>query len=76
MGKFTNLPAAEKDADVFAQKIIQYGFRPENVTTLKNVNYKQIQAQMRKYNRILNDNFDDEKKTLIVIYFVGHGVML
>ena len=75
MGKFTDLPAAENDADVFAQKIIQCGFDPKDVTTLKNVNFKQIKEQMWKYNRFLNKNQDD-KKTLIVIYFAGHGVML
>ena len=56
MGKFTDLPAAENDADVFAQKIIQCGFDPKDVTTLKNVNFKQIKEQMWKYNRFLNKN--------------------
>ena len=30
---------------------------------------------MRKYRNILSDNSDAKLKTLVVIYFAGHGVM-
>ena len=76
LGKgFGDLPEAENDADFFAKKILQLGFEPDNVTKLKNINLKQIQSQIRKYNKTLNNNSDAHKKTLIVIYFAGHGVM-
>ena len=30
---------------------------------------------MKKYRRVLSDNSDAKLKTLVVIYFAGHGVM-
>ena len=45
LGKgFGDLPEAENDADLFAKKILQLGFDPDNVTKLKNINLKQIQS--------------------------------
>ena len=35
-----------------------------------------MQAQVNKLRKALNENYKAEKKTLIVIYFAGHGVML
>ena len=35
-----------------------------------------MQAQVNKLRKALNDNYKAEKKTLAVIYFAGHGVML
>ena len=35
-----------------------------------------MQDQVKKIRKALNDNNKAEKKTLIVIYFAGHGVML
>ena len=77
LGKgFADLPEAQNDADFFADKILQCGFEPNNVTKLKNINLKQIQDQIKKFRKTLNNNLDADKKTLIVFYFAGHGVML
>ena len=73
---FSDLPAAEVDADNFARKILEYGFEPENVQMQKQVNLKQMQNLINDYRKTLNKNFyDDSMKTLLVIYYAGHGVM-
>ena len=64
------------DVNTFSSKILDFGFDKKDVIKEENVNNKQIRAHIQKYMRTLEENKNKKKKTLVVIYFAGHGVML
>ena len=51
---FGDLPAAKDDVDYFAAKILEFGFEPENVIKLENVNQKEMMKNITQLSKTLN----------------------
>ena len=70
-----DVPGVRDEVNNFAEKILEFGFKPSNVFKAENVNYTTIMQQIENIREIIKKNHKKGLKTLVVIYFAGHGCM-
>ena len=73
---FADLPAVLEDIEVFSRNIVRYDFDADHDILQKtNLSVAAVKKVFLGYQRKINDNADAGQKTLLVVYYSGHGMM-
>ena len=55
--------------------LLSLGFKGEEITEIRDADYNVFKKTVTKTNTLLIDNAEAGKKTMVVWYYAGHGVM-
>ena len=72
---FVDLPEVEDNIKLFSEEILKYGFSPTQVTVKKNVSYADMKDLSAEIKSKIVINKKAGRKTLMLIYYAGHGMM-
>ena len=62
--------------EIFSKNIQQYGFDQDmDIIQKTNFSAAEVKKILMRYQTKINSNMDSNKKTLIVVYYGGHGMM-
>ena len=74
---FADLPEVLQDMEVFSRNIEKYNFVSDlDIVQKTNLSIAVIKKIFLGYQRRINDSSDSNKKTLTVVYYGGHGMMM
>lgn len=75
LGGFADIPEALDDIKVIRQGLKRLKFKSEELLLLKNPSYQEIKVAIDQSSRDIYQNNIDGKKTLLFVYYAGHGMM-
>ena len=74
--KFADLEQVDQDAINVKRGVIGLGARKTDITEVENADFQELYSLMQELRDEIRENWrNGEKKTLIFVYFAGHGVM-
>ena len=74
--KFADIPNVDDDATNVKNGLIELGARRSDIIEVENADFKAFKALIREMRDEISENWrNGEKKTLIFVYYAGHGVM-
>lgn len=75
-GSFADIPHVDTDATNVKKGVLGLGARRSDIIELENASFDEIKSVIRDLRDDISDNWrNGEKKTLIFVYYAGHGVM-
>ena len=69
------MPGVRDELNNFAEKILEFGFKKKNVLKVENADYSAIMEKIEFVRNLVTKNHKKGLKTLVVVYFAGHGCL-
>lgn len=75
-GSFADIPHVDADAANVKRGVLGLGARQSDIIEMEDADFASLKALRRELADIVSENWrNGEKKTLIFVYYAGHGVM-
>ena len=55
--------------------LVSLGFRQDEITTLREADNAAFSTQLVKANNTINENWQRRQRTLVLVYYAGHGIL-